>query len=156
VSVDARKQVGPTEAMDGTVPAQLFSGRLEVVPGLNEVYELELAFCESKVLSDSEIVRNGAYFASVGGVPTHHFLMRQGLALICDLISLSIITLSWGASSPTMAVLATVLAGLGMLFSGASLVFNRGGPLAMFSAIDAGLSIRAFAGSAYVLGKDLN
>jgi hypothetical protein len=78
VNVESRKRVTPTEALTGTVPAQLFSSHLEVVPGLNEVYELELAFCESKVLSDPEIIRNGAYFASVGGVPTHHFLMCQG------------------------------------------------------------------------------
>ena len=51
---------------------------LKLVPQLNEVYELELAFYETKVLSEKEILRNGAYFASVNGQPTRHFLICQG------------------------------------------------------------------------------
>jgi hypothetical protein len=42
---------------------------------------LELAFYESKILSEKEILRNGAYFASVDGQPTRHFLMCQGESL---------------------------------------------------------------------------
>jgi SAM-dependent methyltransferase len=57
---------------------RLFPEHLELVPQLNEVYELELAFCESKVLSDEEIVRNGAYFARVGDTFTRHFLICSG------------------------------------------------------------------------------
>jgi hypothetical protein len=56
----------------------LFPSHLELVPQLNEVYELELAFYESKVLSDEEIIRNGAYFARVDGTFTRHFLMCKG------------------------------------------------------------------------------
>lgn len=57
---------------------QLFPPHLELVPQLNEVYELELAFLESRILSDSQLVRNGAYFARVGDRLTHHFLMCSG------------------------------------------------------------------------------
>lgn len=57
---------------------RLFPPRLELVPQLNETYELELAFYESELLSDEEIIRNGAYFASVGGAFTRHFLMCSG------------------------------------------------------------------------------
>jgi hypothetical protein len=56
----------------------LFPPHLVLVPQLNEVYELELAYYEAKILSDDEILRNGAYFASVDGKPTRHFLICQG------------------------------------------------------------------------------
>ncbi len=56
----------------------LFPEHLELIPQLNEVYELELAFYESQVLSDEEIVHNGAYFARVGNQLTRHFLMCRG------------------------------------------------------------------------------
>lgn len=56
----------------------LLPEHFELVPQLNEVYELELAFYESQILSEEEILQNGAYFASVNGRPTRHFLMCQG------------------------------------------------------------------------------
>ncbi|MBW2622653.1 MAG: hypothetical protein JRD68_07085 [Deltaproteobacteria bacterium] len=56
----------------------IFPSSLKLVPQLNEVYELELAYYESKILSEEEIFRNGAYFASVNDQPTRHFLMCQG------------------------------------------------------------------------------
>ncbi|MBW1741753.1 MAG: hypothetical protein JRJ42_11625 [Deltaproteobacteria bacterium] len=56
----------------------LFPDYLRLVPQLNEVYELELAYYESQILSDEEILRNSAYFASVNDHPTRHFLMCQG------------------------------------------------------------------------------
>ena len=57
---------------------KIFPAHLELIPQLNEVYELELAFYESLMLSDEDLVRNGAYFAGVNGKPTRHFLMCQG------------------------------------------------------------------------------
>lgn len=57
---------------------RLFRPDLELVPQLNEVYELELAFLESLILSDEEIIKNGAYFARVGDTLTRHFLMCSG------------------------------------------------------------------------------
>lgn len=57
---------------------RLFPEHLELVPQLNELYELELAFCESQILTDEEIIRNGAYFARVGSNLTRHFLMCSG------------------------------------------------------------------------------
>jgi len=56
----------------------LFPTHLELVPQLNEVYELELAYYESKILPDEEIIRNGAYFARVGDTLTRHFLICSG------------------------------------------------------------------------------
>ncbi len=63
-----------TESMQG----RLLPKHLELVPQLNEVYELELAFYESEVLSDEETIQNGAYFARVGDTFTRHFLMCSG------------------------------------------------------------------------------
>jgi hypothetical protein len=60
------------------IPQQLFPPHLELVPQLNEVYELELAYYESLVLDDDEILRNGAYFARVGETFTRHFLICSG------------------------------------------------------------------------------
>ena len=60
---------------------QILPKHLKLVPQLNEVYELELAYYESLILSEEEILRNGAYFASVGGQPTRHFLICQGESL---------------------------------------------------------------------------
>lgn len=57
---------------------RLFLDHLELVPQLNEVYELALAFYESQILSDEEIIRNGAYFARVGDTFTRHFLICSG------------------------------------------------------------------------------
>ncbi|HYA42790.1 MAG TPA: DNA methyltransferase [Syntrophobacteraceae bacterium] len=59
----------------------LLPANLHLIPGLNEVYELELAFYESKVLTDDEIIRRGAYFAQVGERPTYHSLICGGEAL---------------------------------------------------------------------------
>lgn len=50
----------------------------ELIPDLSEVYELELAFYENRILSDDELIRNGAYFARVGDQLTRHFLMCSG------------------------------------------------------------------------------
>lgn len=58
--------------------SRVFPSHLELVPQLNEVYELQLAFYESQILSDEELVRNGAYFAKVGERYTRHFLMCRG------------------------------------------------------------------------------
>jgi hypothetical protein len=67
-----------TDILSRGVKEGLFSKHLELVPQLNEVYELELAYYESKILTDEEIIRNGAYFAWVGDTFTRHFLMCSG------------------------------------------------------------------------------
>ncbi len=58
--------------------SNFISPHLELVPQLNEVYELEIAFYESNILSDEEIIRNGAYFARVGDIFTRHYLICKG------------------------------------------------------------------------------
>ncbi len=60
---------------------KLFPAKYKLIPNLNDLYELELAFYEQQILSDSALVRNGAYFASVGGKFTRHFLICTGKSL---------------------------------------------------------------------------
>lgn len=44
----------------------------ELVPGLNSVYELDLALAEARVLSKEELVKRSAYFARIDGRETYH------------------------------------------------------------------------------------
>ncbi len=77
-------KVAPTEAHDlrniltSDLVGELFPSDLELVPQLNELYELQLAYYESRILSPAEIIRRGGYFARVNGQPTRHFLMCRG------------------------------------------------------------------------------
>ena len=50
----------------------------ELLPGVSEVYELELAHLESQLLSKEEIIQNGAYFTCVDNRFTQHYLMCKG------------------------------------------------------------------------------
>ncbi len=74
----AAAPTGLGQILSQSLQARLFPTHLELLPEVNERYELELAFYESQVLSDREILRNGAYFARVGEVLTRHFLMCSG------------------------------------------------------------------------------
>ena len=49
-----------------------------LTPQLNEVYELALAYYESRILSEDELVENGAYFVRVNNRFTRHYLMCTG------------------------------------------------------------------------------
>ncbi len=60
---------------------RLFHSNLEMLPQMNEIYELELAFAESQALNDTDLVERGAYFASVNGVATNHFRLCCGEVL---------------------------------------------------------------------------
>lgn len=56
----------------------LFPENIELLPGISEIYELELAFLESRILEKDEIIENGAYFARVNDRFTRHYLMCKG------------------------------------------------------------------------------
>ena len=56
----------------------LFPSNLELLPGISEIYELELALLESKILQKEEIIKNGAFFARVDDRFTRHYLMCKG------------------------------------------------------------------------------
>lgn len=78
-AVNADKVV---RALGRNLVEELFSRRdRQLVPNLNDIYELELAFYENLILSDVELISNAAYFAQVGNQYTHHFLMCAGESL---------------------------------------------------------------------------
>ena len=60
---------------------ELFATHLQLIPNLNDLYELELAFYENLILSDEEIIKNAGYFSQVGKEYTHHFRMCAGESL---------------------------------------------------------------------------
>lgn len=45
----------------------------ELLPNTSEVFELEFAFYEHKFLTKEEIIRRGAFFKSIDGIPTYHY-----------------------------------------------------------------------------------
>ncbi|OYD13989.1 hypothetical protein CH333_09265 [candidate division WOR-3 bacterium JGI_Cruoil_03_44_89] len=53
----------------------LFEDKIELLPSVNELFELELAYLEYKLLSEDEIVERSAYIKSINGKYTKHFLM---------------------------------------------------------------------------------
>ncbi|MGB6836253.1 MAG: hypothetical protein WBF66_00935 [Dehalococcoidia bacterium] len=55
------------------VVQELFPPSHVVLPQINQIYELDLAYGEYRALSAEELVQRGAYFRSVEGVPTYHF-----------------------------------------------------------------------------------
>lgn len=59
----------------------LFPPGYELTPDLNDLYELELAFYEKRILSDDELRKNGAYFLRVKNKYTKHFRMCVGESL---------------------------------------------------------------------------
>ncbi|HEX9045783.1 MAG TPA: DNA methyltransferase [Verrucomicrobiae bacterium] len=60
---------------------RLFDSNLELLPQMNEIYELELAFSETQNLDERALIARGAYFAAVDGVPTQHFHICAGESL---------------------------------------------------------------------------
>jgi SAM-dependent methyltransferase len=71
----------PADVLSEDIYGLLLPGHLQLIPGLSDVYELELAFYESRMLTDEEMIRRGAYFAQVDGNPTYHTLICSGEAL---------------------------------------------------------------------------
>jgi hypothetical protein len=72
---------GSADLFSENIYRLLLPEHLRLIPGLSEVYELELAYYENKVLNDDDIIRRGAYFAHVGERPTYHTLICSGETL---------------------------------------------------------------------------
>jgi hypothetical protein len=52
---------------------KLFPASYLLLPQVNQIYELELAYGEAERLSADELIQRGAYFRSIDGNLTHHF-----------------------------------------------------------------------------------
>ena len=64
-----------------TFPACLFPDGHQLIPGIREVYELHLAWLEAQTLEPERLVEQAAYFWSIDGRPTRHFLTCVGETL---------------------------------------------------------------------------
>jgi len=56
----------------------------ELVPGLNSIYELDLALAEASALSKNDAIRRSAYFARIDGRETVHYKLCSGSPLQVD------------------------------------------------------------------------
>ena len=63
------------------ITKKLLPPHLELSPDIKEIYELELAYYESQLLTDEELIKNGAYFLKVGDTLTRHFLICSGQSI---------------------------------------------------------------------------
>jgi len=70
-----------SRSLDQSFPDCLFPGRYQLIPGLREVYELHLAWLEVHALEPNRLLSQAAYFWSIDGRPTRHFLTCAGESL---------------------------------------------------------------------------
>ena len=66
------------EILSLDIAESLFPPERKLIPDLNDLYELELAFYENQILSDEEVIKNAAYFKMVRDKYTRHFLICTG------------------------------------------------------------------------------
>jgi SAM-dependent methyltransferase len=78
--LESHNPIAP-DMLNQDIRTRLFHSHLALLPQMNEIYELELAFSESQFLDDAALVRRGAYFGSVGDQQTYHFRICAGDAL---------------------------------------------------------------------------
>jgi DNA modification methylase len=57
------------------ITSLLLPDEYELLPNTSELFELEFAFSEYKFLTKKEIIRRGAFFRSVDGIFTNHYLI---------------------------------------------------------------------------------
>lgn len=73
---------GVAMALAQSILRELFPADFELVPGINELYELELAYLELSSLEPAALVRQAGYISRVGGAPSHHFRLCAGKTAI--------------------------------------------------------------------------
>ena len=59
---------------------KLFGEGFELLPSATELFELEMAYLEHKAIDEQGLIQRSAYFKTVNGKPTRHFLMCSRLA----------------------------------------------------------------------------
>jgi len=55
-----------------TISEMLFPKGFELLPSVTEIFELEFAYYESKILTKEDLIKRGAYFKSIDGIETIH------------------------------------------------------------------------------------
>lgn len=73
-----RKIQNPVQVLEQGMYHRLFPPDLEISPGISDIYELALAFYESRILPNDEMIRNSAYFVKVDDQFTHHYFICTG------------------------------------------------------------------------------
>jgi len=68
----------PTDVIQQGMYYNLFSEGMDISPNLSEVYELALAYYESKILTKKELIKNSAYFVKVDDEFTNHYFICTG------------------------------------------------------------------------------
>ncbi len=76
-----KRELNLAEILDERFPDSLFPDGHELIPNIKEIYELQLAFYEYRLMSSDELVTNSAYFGRVNGEYTQHFELCAGEAL---------------------------------------------------------------------------
>ena len=59
---------------ESSVRTRLFGQRSELLPSVTELFELDMAYLEQKILDEQALIERSAYFKTVNGKPTKHFL----------------------------------------------------------------------------------
>jgi len=68
----------PAQILSQGLTQRLFPPERQLIPGIDDFYELELASYENQLLDDATLLRNSAYFSRVRNIYTQHFLMCTG------------------------------------------------------------------------------
>ncbi len=59
---------------NSSISKHLFGQRFELLPSVTELFELDMAYLEHKTLDEQAMIERSAYFKTVNGKPTKHFL----------------------------------------------------------------------------------
>lgn len=76
--IDSGLNRSPADVIQQGMFFNLFTDGLELSPNLSEVYELALAYYESRILTQRELLKRSAYFVKVDRVFTDHFYICTG------------------------------------------------------------------------------
>ncbi len=73
-------QISSTQEIDSIsdlpkITSFILPKEFELLPNASELFELEFAFYEYKILTKDEIIRRGAFFKSVDGTSTYHYII---------------------------------------------------------------------------------
>jgi DNA modification methylase len=74
IQIESQKEIKSISSLP-RITSFIFPEEFELLPNTSEVFELEFAFYEYKILTKDEIIRRGAFFKSVDGIPTYHYII---------------------------------------------------------------------------------
>jgi DNA modification methylase len=72
------------QAQIPNVLQEILPAGYSLLPGTNQIYELDLALAEFRKLTKEELIERGAYFKTVDGAETYHYKLCSGAPLRID------------------------------------------------------------------------